>query len=87
VTLVDLSSGQIEAEALGGEWISRLAPTPDGRDLYVYAAGRGVAPPGVEILDDAPYWLRRLDAMTLTVRAEREFTGFGHILLQPAAPR
>jgi len=65
--VIDVESGGIAAEALPDALLNRVVPAPDGRSIYV------VGPRAPDEL--GPYVLRRLDAETLAVLAEREFPG------------
>jgi plastocyanin/DNA-binding beta-propeller fold protein YncE len=71
--VVDVESGRVTAEALPDEIIDRVQPSPDGGSLYVAGPGGG-----------AGYALRRVDAATLDVLAERETFDWQGFLVQSA---
>ncbi|MGH2535375.1 MAG: hypothetical protein ACRDJW_24200 [Thermomicrobiales bacterium] len=81
--LIDLKQAEIavSAEELADEWISRVVPSPNGRDLYVC---------GFLLADDltilSPSRLWRLDASTLEVHATRAFPDTLLIRLSPTVP-
>jgi outer membrane protein assembly factor BamB len=62
--LVDIASGQILADALAGQWVSRVMPNPDGSTIYTESD-----PP----MGGSPTVLQREDAATLAVSAQRNF--------------
>ena len=68
------------AEALPGEQVDYVRPTPDDRFLYAFGPR---APQGNILREDLPYVLRRLDAGTLAVLADRELVGYRALLLWP----
>lgn len=84
---VDVERGAIVAEALSGARISRVAPAPDGRSVYV--TGYGKAEGSIGPTEPSSLW--RLHGVALAVLAEREFTGPRQLVVQPtgraAAPR
>jgi hypothetical protein len=80
--LVDLTRGALVGEALADEQISHLLPAPDGRHVYAF----GPIQPASMVAEGDPRRLRRLDATTLAVLAEREVTvsGWPALRLRPA---
>jgi hypothetical protein len=70
---IDVDRGAITAVAPSAppftDYITDLVPSSDGQSVYVIQNGRG----GIIDRPDVPY-LRRLDARSLTVRAERPIT-------------
>jgi len=78
---VDVARGAIVAEALLGEQAKHVLPAPDGRSLYVLGPRGPVTP----FIAPGPYWLRRLDAHTLAVLAERDFDAYRVPWVRPAA--
>lgn len=76
--VMDLQSGRVIAEVLADEWIDGVLPALEGQSLYVF---------GLE--DDPLRWarprqrVRRLDAGTLTVLADRTFEGPFQLVLWP----
>ena len=74
--LVDVESGEVIADGLPDAQIERALPTPDGRAVYV-AGWEPEAPAG-------PFVLRRLDAATLDVEAERVFPDYRSLFVRPA---
>lgn len=82
--LVDLERAEIvaDSEDLMDDFFDRVMPAPNGRDLYIFGSL-----PADDASHHAPPWrLWRLDTATLTVRAERDFTGTLRIHLSPAVP-
>jgi hypothetical protein len=83
--LVDLTQGDIVAEALPEFQIQWVRPAPDGT-VYVFGTtDERMAP--YEIRQTSPSRLWRLDALTLETLAQREFTGYQSgwlVLAQPA---
>ena len=79
--VVDLDDGEIVTETSQGDW-HVVHPSADGRSLYVAVS----LPDEAGDDDDPPMLLRRLDPLTLAVRAERTFPGFPQLLLRPAVP-
>jgi plastocyanin len=79
---VDVESGEIEATALGEAPIERVVPSPDGGSLYV--AGPAIDAATAADLAAIPYLLRRLDAGTLDVVAERSFPDWRWFLVRSA---
>ncbi len=62
--LVDIASGQVLADALAGQWITRVLPDPAGSTIYTESG-----PP----IGGSPTMVQREDAATLTVSAQRSF--------------
>lgn len=62
--LVDVSSGQIVAEAFSNRWVTQVMPGPDGSAVLAEAE---------DPMDADPVTLDRLDPTTLAVTAERHF--------------
>ncbi|HZQ98628.1 MAG TPA: hypothetical protein VFC93_07405 [Chloroflexota bacterium] len=81
---IDVASGRVVVEAALPEAIASLLPEPGGRSLYLVQPGDQPGPTGDDDARRYPYLLRRLDAATLAVRAEREVAGFRQLLLLPA---
>ncbi len=79
-----MASGRVVVEAALPEAIASLLPEPGGRSLYLVQPGDQPGPTGDDDARRYPYLLRRLDAATLAVRAEREVAGFRQLLLLPA---
>jgi dipeptidyl aminopeptidase/acylaminoacyl peptidase len=83
--LVDLTQGNIVAEALPEYQIQWVRPAPDG-SVYVFGTtDERMAP--YEIRSTSPSILGRLDALTLEPLAQREFTGYQSgwlVLAQPS---
>lgn len=79
---VDLASGRIEAEALGGVWVEQVLPAPDGSGVYVdYAPAVG----GTAGIGSDPGWVvGRLEPATLAPLVERALPHGGDIRLWPA---
>jgi hypothetical protein len=77
---VDLATGQVMAEALEDEAIVQMAVAPDGHSLYILSTDR---PASRWDRFGTPHRLRRLDAATLTVLAERTFDGSRRLLAWP----
>lgn len=77
--LVDLERGIIVAEAFPDATLDAVLPTPDGREVYVFETDVGG--------QGKPYVLRRLDARSLTVLAERRYGDWPRFMLVPVAPR
>jgi hypothetical protein len=85
VWLVDLTQADIVAEALPEFQIQWVQPAPDG-SVYVFGTTDELMAP-FEIRPTSPSLLWRLDALTLEVLAQREFTGYqgGRLVLaQPS---
>ncbi|MPZ13897.1 MAG: hypothetical protein GEU73_05660 [Chloroflexi bacterium] len=81
---IDATDGRILAEALDGHAIDWIEASADGANLYAFgpsnASGETPGPSSI-------YALRRLDAGTLRIMAEREIRGFReHVLLEEASP-
>lgn len=76
---IDLDTGQVAAEALADEVIAQVVAAPDGHSLYALGTDRPSSRWG-----RPPHRLRRLDAATLTVLAERTFDGPRRLLTWPA---
>jgi hypothetical protein len=76
--LVDVASGEIVQKAIPDAVLFDLAPTVDGRKLYVSEVVAGS--------NGSSYWLRRLDPDTLAVEAERFLRGSPRVLVRPAVP-
>ncbi len=83
--LVDLAQGEILAEALVDFQIQWAQPAPDGT-LYAFGTTDQDLGPH-EIRDSSPSTLWRLDARTLEVLAQREFSGYqgGRLVLEGPA--
>lgn len=81
--VVDLEGGTLVAEALPGAQIERVIPAPHGASLYV--VGPEEADAAYAGWGPVNHVLRRLDASTLSVLAERPFYGERQILLEPGA--
>jgi hypothetical protein len=83
--LVDLAQGEIVAEALPDSQIQWAQPAPDGT-LYVFGTTDQDLGPH-EIRATSPSTLWRLDARTLEVLAQREFSGYqgGQLVLEGPA--
>lgn len=81
--VIDVERGAIVAEALKGERIDWVVPAPDGRAIYIFGPRKTE---GAIDRGHSTYVLRRLDAETLKVTAEREFAGYrGLYALVPPA--
>ncbi len=72
--LIDIKQGIITAEALTAYQIQWIEPAPDGT-IYVFGTIETDLGPH-EIRPSSPSKLWRLDALTLEILAEREFTGY-----------
>lgn len=72
--LVDLTRGDLVAEALPEFQIQWVRPAPDG-SVYVFGTTDEQMAP-YEIRQTSPSILWRLDALTLETLAQREFTGY-----------
>ena len=83
--LVDLERGAVVAEALPAYQIQWVRPAPDG-SVYVFGTTEADLGP-YEIRLQLPSLLWRLEAQTLAILAERQFTGYryGHIVPVAAA--
>jgi hypothetical protein len=79
---IDLEGGRVAAEALAEQPIDQVLPAPDARSLYVSGPKPGDAA-GAVGPGGRPFLLRRLDAATLTVLAEREVDGPRALLALP----
>jgi hypothetical protein len=80
LTLVNLEEAEIAAEALPEEDISWVVPAPDGKSIFVGSFG---VREGIIWMGSSPFKIRRLDARTLDVLAEREFVGYRRIAIDP----
>lgn len=80
--LIDTEQGEIIAET-ANDGFTKIQPSADGASLYVTFSGP-VEPDGDH---EPPMILRRLDAMTLEIEAERSFTGYPRIFFRPDLPR
>jgi hypothetical protein len=83
--LVDLTQGDIVAEALAEFQIQWVQPAPDG-SVYVFGTTDELHA-SYEIRPTSPSLLWRLDGLTLEILAQREFTGYqgGRLVLaQPS---
>jgi hypothetical protein len=79
---IDLEGGRVAAEALVGQPIDQVLPAPDARSLYVFGP-KPVEAPTAAANGAGSFLLRRLDAATLTVLAEREVDGPRALLALP----
>jgi hypothetical protein len=82
--VIDLEHASTLAEALAGERIDWLVPAPDGSALYVYGPRQPDAP---VLSPTSAYVLRRLDAVTLKVTAERDVGAARQLFFLAAAAR
>lgn len=79
--VIEVERGAIVAEALADERIDWVVPAPDGGAVYAFGLRQtqGSIPMG-----SSTYLLRRLDAATLEITAEREFTGYRELFILTA---
>jgi outer membrane protein assembly factor BamB/DNA-binding beta-propeller fold protein YncE len=63
--LIDITNGQIVADALSNQWVTSVTPSPDGSAIYSEAG-----PP----MSSSPVSVSRQDPSTLKVTAERSFS-------------
>jgi hypothetical protein len=80
---IDLEGGRVAAEALVGQPTDQVLPAPDARSLYVFGP-KPVEAPTAAAPGAGSFLLRRLDAATLSVLAEREVDGPRALLVLPA---
>lgn len=88
---VDLAAGAITADVVidqmarplttTGQLDSMLLPSPDSESLYILSPALPPGPNPNVPPDLRPWLLRRLDADTLAVEAEREFRGYRSVLI------
>jgi hypothetical protein len=76
---IDLAGGAVVAEALSDTEIDDVVPSADGRSVYVFGMETGKNWTTTHI-----HVLRRLDAASLRVLAERVFDGWRSVIVQPA---
>lgn len=74
LTLVDLEEGMVTAHAYKDEQVMEVMIAPDGKSIYVSLSG--------QTADEAQI-IQRLDAQNLDVLAERSFSQFHLIVIDP----
>jgi plastocyanin/DNA-binding beta-propeller fold protein YncE len=77
---IDPESGEIAVEAPREMQVERVVPSPDGGSLYV----SGWADEATNANPNPPFLIQRVDAETLEVLAEQEYTDWRPFLLRSA---
>ncbi len=82
LTRLDLARNTVAADGLPGRTINWVHPAPDGRSIFVFGPKEGEGDSHI-LLPDIPSLLQRLDARTLAIQTEREFSSYrGSRLIQ-----
>jgi len=82
LTRLDLARNTVAADGLPGRTINWVLPAPDGRSIFVFGPKEGEGDSHI-LLPDIPSLLQRLDARTLAIQTEREFSSYrGSRLIQ-----